>query len=102
MARTPFDAGAEFDRQVRVLTDLGYPELSGLGPERFGALVAPLRARAVAARESRYEPGTGAGDEGRVPCWAGAGRATRNTWLGMASAGTRTGGVEWRKGAPLG
>lgn len=67
MARTPFDAGAEFDRQVRVLTDLGYPELSGLGPERFGALVAPLRARAVAARGSRYEPGAGAGDEGRAP-----------------------------------
>lgn len=60
MARTPFDAGAEFDRQVRVLTDLGYPELSGLGPDRFGALVAPLRARAVAAQESRYEPGAGA------------------------------------------
>ncbi|WP_449344063.1 hypothetical protein [Streptomyces malaysiensis] len=100
MARTPFDAGAEFDRQVRVLTDLGYPELSGLGPERFGALVAPLRARAVAARESRYEPGTGAGDEGRVPCWAGAGRATRTPGSAWPPRGRGPG--EWRKGAPLG
>ncbi|GHJ29556.1 hypothetical protein TPA0910_39890 [Streptomyces hygroscopicus subsp. sporocinereus] len=63
MARTPFDPEAEFDRQVRTLTDLGYPALSGLGPERFAALVAPLRARATAAPVSPCEPGA----DGRVP-----------------------------------
>ncbi|MFC9219889.1 DUF5701 family protein [Streptomyces hygroscopicus] len=63
MARTPFDPEAEFDRQVRTLTDLGYPALPGLGPERFAALVAPLRARAAAAPVSPCEPGA----DGRVP-----------------------------------
>ncbi|MEU9113550.1 DUF5701 family protein [Streptomyces sp. NPDC048483] len=65
MPRTAFDAGAEFDRQVRNLTDLGYPAFSGLGPERFAALVAPLRDCAVAASaasDSRCEP-----ESGRVP-----------------------------------
>ncbi|MET7938327.1 DUF5701 family protein [Streptomyces sp. NPDC005322] len=59
---TTFDPEAAFDRQVRHLTDLGYPAMSGLGPERFGALVAPLRARAVAAADSRCDP-----EAGRVP-----------------------------------
>ncbi|MGW0562190.1 DUF5701 family protein [Streptomyces sp. NPDC003016] len=59
---TAFDAGAEFDRQVRTLTELGYPAAAGLAPERFGAAVAPLRAVAVASGDTRCEPGTG-----RVP-----------------------------------
>lgn len=33
----------EFDRQVQNLFDKGYPEISGLGADRFAALVAPLR-----------------------------------------------------------
>ncbi|MFF7726959.1 DUF5701 family protein [Streptomyces sp. NPDC008001] len=60
-----FDAGAEFDRQLRTLTELGYPALAGLAPEEFGARLAPLRADAVAygAAESRpYDPAGG-----RVP-----------------------------------
>ncbi|MCF3106681.1 hypothetical protein IPZ58_34705 [Streptomyces roseoverticillatus] len=64
MTETAFDVGAEFDRQVRTLTGLGYPALAGLVPEEFDALVAPLRARAVAAaggRESCDPEG------GRVP-----------------------------------
>ncbi|MFI7089997.1 DUF5701 family protein [Streptomyces lydicus] len=60
---TPFDAGAEFDRQVRNLTARDYPALSGLDPERFGALLAPLRAHAVAAAAG----GRCAPETGRVP-----------------------------------
>ncbi|MBM0229074.1 MULTISPECIES: DUF5701 family protein [Micromonospora] len=44
----PFDAEAEFDRQVSTLLRLGYPELAGLTEEAFTALVTPLRAAAVA------------------------------------------------------
>jgi hypothetical protein len=48
-----FDAALEFDRQVRVLEDLGYPALAGLTPDAFAELVAPLRSvaerRAAAA-----------------------------------------------------
>ncbi|MFE3494835.1 DUF5701 family protein [Streptomyces sp. NPDC059175] len=56
---TSFDAGAEFDRQVRTLTDLGYPAFAGLAPERFGSALAPLRALAVAAGGGPCDPGTG-------------------------------------------
>ncbi|GGX88662.1 DUF5701 family protein [Streptomyces minutiscleroticus] len=62
MTETALDGGAEFDRQVRTLIDLGYPAVSGLGPERFGALVAPLRARAAAVPAGPYGP-----ESGRVP-----------------------------------
>jgi len=48
MAEKVFDAGAEFDRQVRVLVELGYPALAGLDEDGFRALVAPLRGRAAA------------------------------------------------------
>ncbi|MGC9439076.1 DUF5701 family protein [Streptomyces sp. WG5] len=61
-----FDAAAEFDRQVRTLTALGYPAFSGRTPEQFAELVAPLRAEAVAHTGDpgqEYDPaGTG-----RVP-----------------------------------
>ncbi|MGW1374194.1 DUF5701 family protein [Streptomyces sp. NPDC002446] len=60
--QTTFDAGTEFDRQVRTLTSLGYPALSGLAPEQFADLVAPLRAEAVAHANAPYDP-----DAGRVP-----------------------------------
>lgn len=60
--QTAFDPGAEFDRQVRTLTALGYPAMSGLTPERFADLVAPLRAGAVAHADTPYDP-----DVGRVP-----------------------------------
>ncbi|GAA0952425.1 DUF5701 family protein [Actinocorallia libanotica] len=48
MVEETFDAGAEFDRQVRVLIELGYPAVAQLSREDFGELVAPLRAQAVA------------------------------------------------------
>ena len=47
MGGAGFDAGAEFDRQVRVLVELGYPAVAGLDEEGFRALVAPLRERAA-------------------------------------------------------
>ncbi|CAM5317126.1 DUF5701 family protein [Streptomyces griseomycini] len=62
---TALDPAAEFDRQVRTLTGLGYPELSGLTPERFAERLAPLRATALAAAsdtEHAHDPGSG-----RVP-----------------------------------
>ncbi|MER7108201.1 DUF5701 family protein [Streptomyces sp. NPDC000229] len=69
---TPFDPAAEFDRQVRTLTERGYPKLSGFEPESFAALLAPLRPVAVAAAnaaDQEYdESGPEAGREsGRVP-----------------------------------
>ncbi|WP_128381430.1 DUF5701 family protein [Streptomyces cavernae] len=57
----PFGPAAEFDRQVRTLTELGYPKLSGLTPERFAALLEPLRATALTAGTD-YDP-----ESGRVP-----------------------------------
>ncbi|MEV4927496.1 DUF5701 family protein [Streptomyces roseoverticillatus] len=62
------DAGAEFDRQVRTLTALGYPALAGLAPEEFDALVAPLRAEVVA------HAATAAAAGGREPCCPEGGR----------------------------
>ncbi|WP_412539623.1 DUF5701 family protein [Longispora sp. K20-0274] len=46
-----FDTGTEFDRQVRGLLDLGYPELAGLTAEEFTALVAPAREDVLARGE---------------------------------------------------
>ncbi|MEU6202868.1 DUF5701 family protein [Micromonospora musae] len=43
----PYDAAAEFDRQVERLVQLGYPELAATAEETFRDLVAPLRAAAV-------------------------------------------------------
>ncbi|CAL9522266.1 hypothetical protein SUDANB176_03876 [Streptomyces sp. enrichment culture] len=62
---TVLDPAAEFDRQVRTLTELGYPKLSGLAPERFAERLAPLRATALAAAsdtEHAHDP-----ESGRVP-----------------------------------
>ncbi|MFD5297708.1 DUF5701 family protein [Streptomyces mutabilis] len=62
-----YDAGDEFDRQVRTLTSLGYPALAGRTAEQFAELVAPLRAEAVeragAAAGTPYDPAV----TGRVP-----------------------------------
>ncbi|MQA05452.1 MAG: hypothetical protein GEV07_22930 [Streptosporangiales bacterium] len=41
------DAATEFDRQVRVLLDHGYPALAGMTEDAFRDLVDPLRAEAV-------------------------------------------------------
>ncbi|MEU5514966.1 DUF5701 family protein [Streptomyces griseoaurantiacus] len=78
---TPDAAAAEFDRQVRTLLALGYPALSGRSPEQFAALVAPLRAEAVARAGSAAYPAGPAGPEtaptvtGRVPFVLVVGRA---------------------------
>ncbi|GIG60165.1 hypothetical protein Lfu02_45370 [Longispora fulva] len=45
---TTFDAGAEFDRQVQGLLDLGYPALAGLTAGEFATLVAPARETVLA------------------------------------------------------
>ena len=56
-----FDAGREFDRQVRTLIDRDHHRAAGLGEEEFAALLEPLRATAV-------DRGTAAPDgDGRVP-----------------------------------
>jgi hypothetical protein len=60
MTRAPFAPEAEFDRQLRTLTDLCYPKLAGLSDAAFAALLAPLR-RVAAARGG--EPPA----EGRMP-----------------------------------
>ncbi len=62
MSETHFDAGAEFDRQVDRLVELGYPALAGLDPEPFRDLVTPLRAAAVTGAADRPAP-----TEARVP-----------------------------------
>ncbi|GAA4982888.1 hypothetical protein HD597_009970 [Nonomuraea thailandensis] len=58
MTQTPFEPGAEFDRQVRTLIDLGYPAMAGLGP----ATLAPLRELAVRHGGTTCDP-----EGGRVP-----------------------------------
>jgi len=47
----PFDAVAEFDRQVRILLDKGYPSEAGLTEDGFTGLLDPLREAVL--RESR-------------------------------------------------
>ena len=42
-----FDAAAEFDRQVGLLIELGYPRLTGLSTNAFGELLEPLRTAAI-------------------------------------------------------
>ncbi|MER5214090.1 DUF5701 family protein [Streptomyces sp. NPDC002838] len=64
---TSFDPAAEFDRQVRNLADLGYPKASGLEPEQFAALLAPLRATAVASTDARHDDHAHDPEAGRVP-----------------------------------
>ncbi|MGK5632394.1 DUF5701 family protein [Streptomyces sp. URMC 123] len=59
---THFDAGAEFDRQLRTLLDKGYPAVAGMAPGTFRDLAAPLRAVAV-ERAAGMAPPTAA----RVP-----------------------------------
>lgn len=56
-----FDAGAEFDRQVRNLVERGYPAVAGLDPDAFVQVVAPLRKTAI-GYGSRPVP-----EEGRAP-----------------------------------
>lgn len=43
----PYDASAEFDRQVRTLLDKGYPAVAGLSAGDLADLLEPLRAGAV-------------------------------------------------------
>ena len=57
-----FEAGAEFDRQVRTLVTKGYPALAGLTEEAFTGLLAPLRS-GIVERGATMEPPT----EARVP-----------------------------------
>ncbi|MCD9195055.1 DUF5701 family protein [Streptomyces albireticuli] len=59
---TVFDAGTEFDRQVRTLVDLTYPALAGMAEDAFRGLLEPLR-ESVLARAAAMEPPA----EGRVP-----------------------------------
>jgi hypothetical protein len=56
--KPPFDAGAEFDRQVATLLDKGYPTLTGLTGDAFIQLVTPLREAAVARADSMDPPTT--------------------------------------------
>ncbi|MBO2446159.1 hypothetical protein J4573_03595 [Actinomadura barringtoniae] len=57
----PFDADAEFDRQVRTLIDNGYPKLTDLDDDAYAALLEPLR-ETVTTHEAMAEP-----EEGLVP-----------------------------------
>jgi hypothetical protein len=54
-----FDAGEEFDRQVRTLIDRDHHRAAGLGEEEFAALLAPLRPTAL--ERAAAAPPTGAG-----------------------------------------
>lgn len=53
----PYDAEAEFDRQLDTLHDKGYPALAGLSAAGFRSLLEPLRAGAVGPG-GRLEPPT--------------------------------------------
>ncbi|OLT11211.1 hypothetical protein BJF79_04680 [Actinomadura sp. CNU-125] len=57
--QTIVDAGTEFDRQVHNLVEHEYPAMADMTPERFHALVAPLRPVAVDAGNLGHEPGAG-------------------------------------------
>ncbi len=58
---TDFDAGTEFDRQIKTLLDLGYPALAQTTEAAFLDLVEPLR-EPVLARAASLRPPT----EGRI------------------------------------
>jgi len=51
-----FDVDTEFDRQHRRLVDKGYPAISGLTPEDFQSLIAPLRQAVVDRRAELSVP----------------------------------------------
>ncbi|WP_371498706.1 hypothetical protein OG871_22065 [Kitasatospora sp. NBC_00374] len=53
---TAFRAVDEFDRQVQRLIALDYPALTGLPPDGFRALLAPLRADAAPWAPPRPSP----------------------------------------------
>lgn len=55
------DAGAEFDRQLRTLVDLGYPTLARMSVQAFVDRVRPLRQHMVAR-----QPGMASPTHGRV------------------------------------
>lgn len=55
MTATAFDPGIEFDRQVQVLVEKGYPQLAKLTADAFVRRVAPLR-NAVLSRGPSMEP----------------------------------------------
>jgi hypothetical protein len=57
-----FDAGAEFDRQLRNLLDRGYPAITGLSAEKLVETVTPLRATAVTRGRPMRPP-----EGGRMP-----------------------------------
>jgi hypothetical protein len=58
----PFDAPAEFDRQVGTLIGKGYPALAGLADDDFAALLSPLRASLTTHATTMSAP-----EDGRVP-----------------------------------
>ncbi|GAB2618139.1 DUF5701 family protein [Streptomyces capparidis] len=63
--QAPLDAAAEFDRQVRNLTELGYPALAGVDPAEFDAMLSPLRDLAATTGPAPYDPYDP--ESGRVP-----------------------------------
>ncbi len=60
-------ASEEFDRQVRVLVDKGYPGLCGTDAEGFAAFVEPLRAQALAHAPSGAHDATETGEAAEPP-----------------------------------
>ncbi|SDC58394.1 DUF5701 family protein [Rhodococcus tukisamuensis] len=54
---TPTAVETEFDRQVGVLTELGYPALTGLGAPKFAAALEPLRGVVLADPECSADHG---------------------------------------------
>lgn len=85
MTSSPFDPGAEFDRQLQVLLDKGYPDLAGLGEAQFRRQVRPLRDVALSGCAADGP----APREGRAPFvlviteqWVAAERGVERTTLG--------------------
>ncbi|GAA2434023.1 DUF5701 family protein [Actinomadura vinacea] len=62
MTSNQFDAGGEFDRQIRTLLDRGHHRAAGLSEEELAALLAPLR-RTATERATGLEPSAA----GRTP-----------------------------------
>ncbi|GGZ27112.1 DUF5701 family protein [Streptomyces poonensis] len=61
--QTPFDAGSEFDRQVRNLIERDHPAATGPDAAQYAALLAPLRDVVTStATHTPYDP-----EAGRVP-----------------------------------